>query len=89
MEFTRQPVVSSPSKLTSVERYLLIDSYQFLKTAAFFPEEVSDITELEIVFLQLSYEHYADIRGMDVNNPAFEAGMEQINTLDKRSFTSV
>ena len=89
MEFTRQPVINSSRKLSSIEMYLLIDAYQFLKASAVFPHTLSDITEVEILFLQLAYEHYADIRGMDVNNPAFEEGMEQVNAMDRSGFTSV
>lgn len=89
IEFTRQPVVSRPQELTPVEMYLLVDAYQFLKASAFFPEEPSDITELEIMFLQLAYEHYADIKGMDINNAAFAEGMKQVDALDNRGFTNV
>jgi len=83
MQFARQPVVSLPHQLTSVEMYLLIDGYQFLKASAMFPREIPDITELEIRFLKLAYEHYRDIQGMDINDKAFEEGMQQLNAMDR------
>ena len=83
MEFVRQPVVSRPHDLTPVELYILIESYQFLKSSAYFPDEPGDITELEIAFLRLAYEHHKDLIGSDVNNPAFEAGMKELNAMDK------
>lgn len=83
MQFTRQPVVSEPNKLTVVERYLLIDAYQFLKTSALFPQEISDITELEIWFLKLAYEHYKYTQGMDINDKAFEESMRQLSAIDR------
>jgi len=77
MKFTRQPVVSSV--LTSLELYMLIDSYMFIKGGVYFPDDPPEITELEVRFLEVSYKAHKDLELVDVNSPQFEEGMRQLD----------
>ena len=83
MKFTRQPVVSSSDKLTSLELYMLIDSYMFIKGGIYFPESPPEITELEVLFLEQAHKVHADLELVDVNSPQFSKGMEQIDAMDR------
>jgi len=83
MKFTRQPVVSDSDKLTSLELYMLIDSYMFIKGGIYFPSSPPELTELEVHFLEQAYKVYADLELTDINSPQFDKGMEAIDAMDQ------
>ena len=83
MQFTRQPVVSHPNSLTDIEKYMIVDSYTFLKKAALFPDVDFGFTILEYDFLMEAYREYYDLRAVDVESPQFEEGMKELNKMDK------
>ncbi len=88
MNFARQPVVSPPKDLTPLEFFIMVDAYVFVKRGAFFPLESPELTELELLFLKEAYKVYFDMQLTTVQNPQFEEGMRQLDSMDKGGVTN-
>ena len=61
------------------ENFLLIDAYNFIRQASSFPDQPTDITYIEFLFLLEGYRLVYEKNRDSVYGSQFEAGIQELN----------